>query len=538
MRRMRCLVAALIASFAVIAHGGVEAVKVTIASSLDKRDQPVGALDSITYPSHTYFHVQLSGLEPGRSYTARAVALDGGPNTLYDKTWTFTPTQPTWSLWHFYIPSSLFEPGEWKFALYIDSVPVAERSIQATRRPAAPPVAQAPALALVRATITSSLSRNVQPRRALESIRLPSAVYYYVEATGFVPGRNYQVRVTVLDGAKNVVGDHHFATEPRHADHVVWFPIIPRETHAPGRWTFRMYLGGSAPASQLVAETSIEASPEGGAARTAYLERLWPVAGIALVCLLVFLAYNLYAYGRAPPVAAAQAPPVRAASAGGVGRLFLDPSLFALVAANLFPLGLAIFAGANAADILFLYWVENFVVAAYTILRMVSARGGGGQSGGLWIAVVIFVLHFGLFSMAHAGILLGFFWDQSNLFELSPRGMLNPDIAAEFGRAPADVWTVVPVEFALQIAVLFISHGVSLVQNYLKGGEYLVATPDKEMMRPYNRVAVMHVAAIATGFLATSQGSPLALLVILVLLKTGVDVHSHVRSHASLPRQP
>jgi uncharacterized protein DUF6498 len=47
----------------------------------------------------------------------------------------------------------------------------------------------------------------------------------------------------------------------------------------------------------------------------------------------------------------------------------------------------------------------------------------------------------------------------------------------------------------------------------------------------------MHVCVMAAGFLATVKGSPMLLLALLVLVKTGVDAAAHVRAHSrAVPR--
>ena len=51
------------------------------------------------------------------------------------------------------------------------------------------------------------------------------------------------------------------------------------------------------------------------------------------------------------------------------------------------------------------------------------------------------------------------------------------------------------------------------------------------MGAPYARVVVMHVAIIAGGFLTMVFGSPAALLFVLVVLKTIIDVELHLREH-------
>jgi hypothetical protein len=53
------------------------------------------------------------------------------------------------------------------------------------------------------------------------------------------------------------------------------------------------------------------------------------------------------------------------------------------------------------------------------------------------------------------------------------------------------------------------------------------------MKAPYKRVAVLHVAVIAGGFLVQRLGSPLGLLLALVAIKIVMDISLHRRSHAA-----
>jgi hypothetical protein len=51
------------------------------------------------------------------------------------------------------------------------------------------------------------------------------------------------------------------------------------------------------------------------------------------------------------------------------------------------------------------------------------------------------------------------------------------------------------------------------------------------MAAPYKRIVVMHVAIIAGGFGVLALGEPTILLLVLVGLKTAMDVVLHRRSH-------
>ncbi len=93
------------------------------------------------------------------------------------------------------------------------------------------------------------------------------------------------------------------------------------------------------------------------------------------------------------------------------------------------------------------------------------------------------------------------------------------------------MYSVIPPQVRFAVLALFISHGVSFVQNYLLKREYTTAKPEKLMGSPYGRVVVMHIAILAGGFLTMAIGSPAPLLVVLVVLKTILDVSLHNRAH-------
>ena len=82
------------------------------------------------------------------------------------------------------------------------------------------------------------------------------------------------------------------------------------------------------------------------------------------------------------------------------------------------------------------------------------------------------------------------------------------------------------------LVVLFLSHGVSFVHNYLIKGEYASVNLLKLMIiSPYSRMVVMHIAVFAGGCGVMTLGSPLGGLVVLIVLKTGIDVKLHLREH-------
>ena len=76
-----------------------------------------------------------------------------------------------------------------------------------------------------------------------------------------------------------------------------------------------------------------------------------------------------------------------------------------------------------------------------------------------------------------------------------------------------------------------ISHGVSHFKNFMGREEYKKTSPDLQMMAPYKRVVVMHLTVMAAGFFVSTIGTPVYSLLVLVILKTLIDLGSHIFEH-------
>jgi hypothetical protein len=195
-----------------------------------------------------------------------------------------------------------------------------------------------------------------------------------------------------------------------------------------------------------------------------------------------------------------------------------DVPLLALAAANVIPLFGAIFWGWDAFNIVFLYWAENFAVGFYTILKIAflavpdpAERRSLGEFVVKICLILFFTIHYGIFTAVHGFLVIA-------LFEKEKAGsVMSPYMTGA-------------------LAVLFLSHGVSFVRNYLLKGEFASANLPKLMITPYGRMVVMHIAIIAGGFLTMTLGSPLGLLVILIALKTAIDVKLHLWEHKKAKR--
>jgi hypothetical protein len=213
---------------------------------------------------------------------------------------------------------------------------------------------------------------------------------------------------------------------------------------------------------------------------------------------------------RATPREAAR--PQHDATEDSLPPSVMSPSGLALIAANLVPLAGVLFFGWDLASVIVLFWAESAVIGFYTVLKMAVV----GKSAAL-VAVPFFVGHFGGFMAGHFLLIYSFF------------------VRGAFAAGPAP-----PVREALQnifnplwlpLAGLFISHGVSFVDNFLGKREYVGTTMKALMVAPYNRIVVMQLALIFGGWIILLLKAPVGALALLVLFKTALDFMAHRKEH-------
>jgi hypothetical protein len=189
-------------------------------------------------------------------------------------------------------------------------------------------------------------------------------------------------------------------------------------------------------------------------------------------------------------------------------------SSLTLIAANLLPLAGVLLFGWKLGDLMVLYWAESAVIGFWNSVKLAVV--------GKWAAffvVPFFVGHFG-------GFMAGHFMFIYYLFVRDP-GAAGPEPGV--WQALIDLFT--PLQSS--IFSLFISHGVSFFTNFIGRSEYLGTKVKQQMTEPYKRIVVMHVTVIAGGFLTLVLRTPEAALLLLIVLKTGADLHAHLREHGS-----
>ncbi|MCA9239255.1 MAG: hypothetical protein KDA37_03610 [Planctomycetales bacterium] len=213
-------------------------------------------------------------------------------------------------------------------------------------------------------------------------------------------------------------------------------------------------------------------------------------------------------------------------------------SVAALVAANCVPLLGVLLLGWSTFQIVLLYWFENVVLGVVNVAKMLTCSPDAQlvqpkhdapaemennpllkHSPKLFF-VPFFLVHYGIFCGVH-----GVF-----IFALLSGG-------GPFGNA-APVSDELSWNLLLAALAFAGSHVVSFCANYLGKGEYRRVTLPDLMQAPYPRIVVLHMAIVLGAFATIALGSPLLLLVILIVGKTLLDLKLHLKEHKAAEGQP
>jgi hypothetical protein len=196
----------------------------------------------------------------------------------------------------------------------------------------------------------------------------------------------------------------------------------------------------------------------------------------------------------------------------------MSPSGLALIAANLVPLVGVLFFQWDLASVMVLFWAESAVIGFYTALKMAVV----GKFAAL-LAVPFFVGHFGGFMAAHFMFIYLFFLREAGA---------GPD------RAAGEALRLTFFPLWPSIAALFISHGISFVTNFIGRREFAATTMTALMKAPYNRIILMQLVLILGGWVILLLKTPVAALVLLVLVKTALDFSAHRKERARVRTSP
>lgn len=218
---------------------------------------------------------------------------------------------------------------------------------------------------------------------------------------------------------------------------------------------------------------------------------------------------------------------------GGIFKAnWRQSSVIALVLANLVPLfGVLIFHW-SIFPLMFLFWFENLIIGLFNELRMIVAVP---FVNGVLPGIPFFCIHYGIFLVAHGVIIVDLFGGGIKQYPLLADPMLNFSWYA----VAIFLWQIIH-ENHLELAVLglTISRGISFVTDYFRRREYRRTTAQRLFWQPYGRIIVLQIALIGGGILIKASHSPLAGLILLVVLKIALDLAGHFWEQRKMAAKP
>lgn len=217
-------------------------------------------------------------------------------------------------------------------------------------------------------------------------------------------------------------------------------------------------------------------------------------------------------------------------------RTYRDPIAWAILAVDLFPIVAVLTLGWGAAPLVFLYWLENLIVGAIALARMIAASITKGVLG---LAVLFlgpfFTVHYGGFCFVH-GQFVNMFAQMGRVGQIPRGGPGFPGpfdlIANALASGTYMVWFVAAI-IAVQ-ALLF-------VRDFIWRGEYKTAKIEEEMAAPYTRIFVLHIGIFAGAFGLMLIGNPLWGILALIGLRAAwgvfLTIRRRMRLDGELPQQ-
>ena len=187
-------------------------------------------------------------------------------------------------------------------------------------------------------------------------------------------------------------------------------------------------------------------------------------------------------------------------------RAYRDPLSWVSLAVDLAPVWAVFVFGWTATPLVALYWLENIVIGAFTILRMLGTALSSFVSLAMALFMVpFFFFHYGMFCFVH-GIFVRVFAGGEDGGELEPISLIQ--------------WALgtAPEMFGFVAAIA----GVSLlyyVFDFIGRGEYKTSNPQVEMFSPYGRIVTLHIAIILGAGVAFSLNEPLTGVLLLIFIR-------------------
>lgn len=189
-----------------------------------------------------------------------------------------------------------------------------------------------------------------------------------------------------------------------------------------------------------------------------------------------------------------------------VARAYRDPLSWVSLGVDLLPVIAVLAFGWSATPLVALYWLENLVIGAFTILRMIGTAIASVVSLAMALFMVpFFFVHYGMFCFVHR-VFIRVFASGGGDVVFEPVSVIQWAL----GTAPEMLWFVAAI---IGVSALY------YVFDFLWRGDYRTSNPQTEMFSPYGRIVTLHIAILAGAGVAFSLNEPLAGVLLLIFIR-------------------
>jgi hypothetical protein len=204
-----------------------------------------------------------------------------------------------------------------------------------------------------------------------------------------------------------------------------------------------------------------------------------------------------------------------------IGEALRRPGAAWVVAANAIPVAGVLLFGWQALPLLVFYWIENVVIGAVNVAKILIAGVTKDvvQRILAFVLAPFFILHYGLFCFVHGIFVFAMFTMSDTIhagvepttesFELTGRvlGMLQGDSDL--------MWSVV--------ALCVVQLGAFAI-FWLGGRRWRDVDAVRQMFEPYGRIVVLHLTIFIGTIPVLLIGQPMLAVLVLALLKSGLEL--------------
>lgn len=185
-------------------------------------------------------------------------------------------------------------------------------------------------------------------------------------------------------------------------------------------------------------------------------------------------------------------------------------TILLIIALNLLPIGGVLLWDWRAFDLIFLYWMENLVIGAFSALRMLARPYQHPLDLVFPLFLTpFFVFHYGAFCWGHGTFVMS---------------MFAPSDAPHEGLFTAIMHSLQNTSMLMAVLALVALQLIDWLRDSYRHGFGSDGVKDL-MVAPYRRIVVLHITIIFGGFALMALDEPTVGLLLLIALKVTSDVY-------------